>query len=36
MVVVGIPLLVAVKTPLYRPEYEPLVSVAQHEAVGAG
>ena len=36
MVVVGVPLLVAVKAPLCQPEYEPLVSVAQREAVGAG
>ena len=36
MVVVGVPLLVAVKAPLYQPGYEPLVSVAQHKTVGGG
>ena len=36
MVVVGVPLLVAVKAPLCQPEYEPLVSVAEHKTVGGG
>ena len=36
VVVVGVPLLVAVKAPLHQPEHEPLVSVAQLEVVGAG